>query len=114
MADDLSAVLAAIEALRSDVREDLTAERQSRKDVHERLGELETTVAVTGQIVAQQRDKITAMEPTVTDWQDLLKTSKRISWAFSIAGITTIGGLIAVLMGAFDWVTGWLRSRGWH
>jgi hypothetical protein len=113
VADELSTVLAAIESLRSDVREDLAAERQSRKDIHERLGKLETTVAITGQVVAQQRDEIAAMKPTVSDWRDLLKTGKRISWAFSIAGITTVGGLVALITGAFDWIGGWLRSRGW-
>jgi hypothetical protein len=98
VAEDLSTVLAAIEALRSDVREDLAAERQSRKDIHERLGKMENTVAVDVATAAQSRDKtdarLASIEKTLAeDVKPPVEEFKRMKMVgLSVVGLVGIGG----------------------
>lgn len=98
MTNDLSTVLAAIEALRSDVREDLAAERISRSQVCERLGKVEHAVAVDAAVTAQHRDKIderlAEIERTLSeDVKPPVEEFKRMKMVgLSVVGVVGIGG----------------------
>lgn len=89
----------------TDMRGDFDTEKdhahESRKDVHRkiddlagRVAEVETTIQVAGHVTAQTRDKVTAMESTLTDdvkpTVDEFKRMKLIGW--SVVGIVGIGG----------------------
>lgn len=120
-----------IDGLRAVVSQGHEKSSESRAKLHERIDEvgekiarLEGSVGILGHVDGQVRHELDglktalnqhkeAIDPTVENWRELMKSGKRISWAFSIAGITTIGGLIAVVTGVFDWVGGWVRARGW-
>lgn len=89
--------------------------RQSRAAMHartdeliERVGRIETSIAISGQIDAQVRAELdqvkqlvqsnhAEIEPTVAAWKQLLATGSATARIFSIAGITTLGGLVAAL-----------------
>lgn len=81
----------------TDMREDFDQEKEhaheSRKDVHRKIDDLadrvskaETTIQVAGQVTAQTRDRIDAVEPTVDEFRRM----KLVGW--SIVGIVGIGG----------------------
>lgn len=89
----------------TDLRDDFDTEKDhahdSRKDVHRkiddlagRVGDVETTVQVAGQVTAQTRDRIDAMDKTLnTDVKptvDEFKRMKLIGW--SVVGIVGLGG----------------------
>lgn len=84
--------------MRSDVREDLAAERQSRKDIHERLGRLENTVAVDVAVSAQSRDKtderLAGIEKTLAeDVKPPVEEFKRMKMVgMSVIGLAGLGG----------------------
>lgn len=89
----------------TDLRDDFDTEKDhahdSRKDVHRkideltgRVGDVETTVQVAGQVTAQTRDRIDAMDSTlnkdVKPTVDEFKRMKMIGW--SVVGIVGLGG----------------------
>ena len=129
--DTTSLLLKMMGQMRDDFQEERELSRQSRSKLHERMDEVAADVGtikgdirILGQVDGQVRGEVQALaktveahhadtKPTVDAWKDLMKSGKRISWIFSIAGITTIGGLVAALLGVFDWIAGWLRARGW-
>ena len=89
----------------TDLRDDFDTEKDhahdSRKDVHRkideltgRVGDVETTVQVAGQVTAQTRDRIDAMDLTlnkdVKPTVDEFKRMKMIGW--SVVGIVGLGG----------------------
>lgn len=107
------------------------ASSQGRARLYERIdavandvGTIKGDIRILGEVDGQVRGEVQALaktveanhaatQPTVDAWSDLMKTGRRASWVFSIAGITTIGGFVAAVTGVFDWIGGWLRARGW-
>ena len=89
----------------TDLRDDFDTEKdhahESRKDVHRKIDDLsgrvsqvEGTIQVSGHVTAQTRDKVTAMEATLTEdvkpTVDEFKRMKLIGW--SVVSIVGIGG----------------------
>ena len=129
--DTTKLLLTMMEQLRDDFQDERNASRESRAKLHERMNEVATDVGaikgdirILGEVDGQVRGEVQALaktveanhastQPTVDAWRDLMQTGRRASWVFSIAGITTIGGLVAAVSGVFDWIGGWLRARGW-
>lgn len=122
MAGDSTLLLKMMEQLRDDFQEEREASRQSRARLHERMdamaddvGAIKGDIRILGEVDGQVRGEVQGLkdslgahqsdvEPTIEAWRDLLKTGKRISWVFGIAGISTIGGLIAAVTGAWEWL----------
>lgn len=124
-------LLKMMEQLRDDVASDRETSRQSRATQHQRLdevidrlGKMETSIAIAGQIDAQVRTELDDLKqtvttnqlevaPTVEQWQDMLKTGRRVSWVLGISGLLSLGGLIALATWAGDAavnaVRAWLR-----
>lgn len=87
----------------TDMRGDFDTEKdhahESRKDVHRkiddlagRVGAVEGTIQVAGHVTAQTRDKVAAMEATLTDdvkpTVDEFKRMKLLGWGFlSVVGL---------------------------
>lgn len=89
------------EQLRDDFDKETDRSRENRKDLHgkvdslsDRIGHVETTIQVAGQVTAQARDKIDALETKInTDVQptvDEFKRMKMIGW--SAVGLVGLGG----------------------
>lgn len=121
----------AIEGLRRVIEEGNQRSSDGRSRLHERmdefathLGKIEGDIAILGQVDAQVRtelqtlagvveDNRVGVAPAVEAWADfgkLLKTGKRISIIFSLAGVTTIGGLLGALTGVWSTVGDWIRA----
>lgn len=95
--------LGSIEAGQTQLRKDFDRERDqsrdSRGDLHdkvdvgnERMAHLEMTVQVSGQVAAQTRDKVEAMERTLNEdvkpTVDEFKRMKLLGWGFlSVVGL---------------------------
>jgi predicted nucleic acid-binding Zn-ribbon protein len=105
MPDQLSNIERSIGELRGDVRailRQMELEREDAKDsrarVYERVERVENSVAITGQIAAQARDKANAVETTLTNdvkpQTDRLKLLGVKGGAF-IAGASLLGGFVA-------------------
>lgn len=91
--------------LRDDVRIDNEAAQKSRTAMHARLdsqseqiSHLETTVAISGEVDAQLRDRLIALEHTVSKNHDAvqphiedMKRMKTLGWG--ISGLIAIAGL---------------------
>jgi hypothetical protein len=99
--EKLGSIEAGQNQLRSDFDRERDRSRESRGDLHEkvdavgdRLSHLETTVQVAGQVTAQARERIAAMEETLTDdvkpTVDEFKRMKLIGW--SVVSIVGLGG----------------------
>ena len=104
---------------RRERREDAEASRVSRATTHqridqvvERLGRIDTSIAIAGQVDAQVRQEIddmkvslAGMQPTVDEWQRIRTIG---AWA---AGILLTGGLgIGALLAATgDWLSSTIR-----
>lgn len=84
-------------------------------EVSDRLGKIEGDIGIAAQIDAQVRSELDGIKaaiasdrkaaaPALEAFQDILKTGRRISWVFGVAGIGTIGGLLALVTGAWDWI----------
>jgi len=102
---------AVIEQLREDFQDEKDSARQSRKIIHQRLDEqngqishLETTVAISGQVDAQLRDRLTALESTVSsnhaavqphieDMKRMKTMGMGITGLIALAGLT-VGGIV--------------------
>lgn len=98
--------------IREDFRDEKKAARESRAVIHRRLDEqaaqiahLDETVSIQGQIDAQMRDRLTAIEEAVKKNQDeaapVLADMKRmktigagIAGAIALAGLT-VGGMLS-------------------
>lgn len=87
--------------LRGDFDDEKGHAHESRKDVHrkidglaDRVGQIESTIQVSGHVTAQTRDKVDAMESTLTDdvkpTVDEFKRMKLIGW--SVVSIVGLGG----------------------
>jgi predicted nucleic acid-binding Zn-ribbon protein len=87
--------------LRSEFNDEKDHAHESRKDMHrkvddltDRVGKAETTIQVAGQVTAQTRDKVDAMDATLTSdvkpTVDEFKRMKLIGW--SVVGIVGLGG----------------------
>ena len=138
MADQNALLLKMLEQLRDDYARDQEAARESRAKLHERvdaigerIGKMETTTALAGQIDAQVRTELDGLNrrvhdglgtlngrldpekgdigSTVAAWNDMLKTGRRISWLLGIAGITSVGTGLALIGGAWDSIKAWLK-----
>jgi hypothetical protein len=81
----------------TDLRGDFDLEKdhahESRKDVHRKIDDLadrvskaEATIQIAGQVTAQTRERIDAVEPTVDDFKRMR------SIGIGIVGIVAIGG----------------------
>jgi len=121
--DDAQRSLGRLEGQMSEVLSMLKASSQSRArmqarvdDVADRLGKIEGDIGIAAQIDAQVRGELDSLKqiievnrvaaaPAIEAWQDILKTGKRVSWVFGIAGITTIGGLLTIVTGAGEWLS---------
>lgn len=129
--DDIMRVLGRLEEGVSRIREDFSEEKESahesRSVIHRRLDEhaqtvakLETTVAISGQVEAQLRDQIAALEervkkhhaevsPTIEEW----KRIKTLGWG--VSSLLVIAGVSAASIAAVAWdwfiavVRHWLR-----
>jgi hypothetical protein len=129
--DDTKMLLTMLQQMRDDFRDEREASRQSRAKLHERMdevandvGDIKGDIRILGEVDGQVRGELQALKdtvethhadtkPTVDAWRDLMKNGRRVSWIFSIAGITTIGGLVGALNGAFDWIGSLLmKMRG--
>ncbi len=136
--DQTALLLKMLEQIKNDMGREQEAARESRAKLHERIddivmriGSMETTVALAGEVDAQVRreldglnrrvhDDLGAMNrrldpekgdigTTVAAWHDMLKTGRRISWLLGIAGITSIGTGMALIGGAWDAIKAWLK-----
>jgi hypothetical protein len=125
--EETDLLLKMMEQMRADFARSEEASRLSRAAMHDRmeesidrLGKLETSIAISGAVDAQVRNEldglkgsIRAIEPTVAEWKDMLKAGRRISWILGISGL--LSG--AALWAAFQWagdtlinaVRSWLR-----
>lgn len=129
--DDIMRVLGRLEEGVSRLREDFSEEKdtahESRSVIHRRLdehaqtvGKLETTVAISGQVEAQLRDQIAALDermkknqaevaPTIEEW----KRIKALGWG--VSSLLVIAGVSAASIAsiAWDWfaavVRHWLK-----
>lgn len=120
--DDTQRSLGRLEGQMSEVLSMLKASSESRARLHERvdevsdrLGKIEGDIGISAAIDAQVRHELDGLRatiianraeaaPAIEAWEDVLKTGKRVSWVFGIAGISTIGGLLAVITGLWDWI----------
>jgi hypothetical protein len=136
--DQTALLLTMLGQIKDDMAREQEAARENRAKLHERIddivariGSMETTVALAGEVDAQVRreldglnrrvhDELGAMNrrldpergdigSTVAAWNDMLKTGRRISWLLGIAGITSIGTGVALIGGAWDAIKAWLR-----
>lgn len=121
--DNTQRSLGRLEGQMTEVLSMLKASSDSRARMHERvdemtnrLGKIEGDIGIAGKIDAQVRTELDALRstidanrieaaPAIEAWQDLLKTGRRVSWVFGIAGISTIGGLLGVVTGFWEWFT---------
>lgn len=129
MAEDQSTANAAILQMLEGMRSDLAAEREaaheSRATTHKRIDELidrvgrvETTVAIGGQVSAQSRDRFETLErevrdqiaPTVEEWQRMLKTSRRLMIVLGVSPFATAGAVAAAFTWGGDWLVNLLRK----
>ena len=97
-------LLEMLKGLKEDIAEDREASRKSRaamrdriEEVVERLGKLETTVAVSGHIDAQVRNELDALrtslaenraavQPTIDEWRRVKLMGHGVVWTVGIAG----------------------------
>lgn len=126
-APDNPLLLAMLEQLRDDFADERTARRdeneaarQSRAATHgrideviERLGRLDTSVALAGQAHAQVHGELEALKhaladiaPTIDEWRRIRRLG------LGIVGLITAGGLSigAALSWSGDAVAGWVRA----
>lgn len=124
--DQTTLLLRMVEQLRNDYARDQEDAKQSRAalrgrvdELFDRLARMETSTALEGQIDAQVRTEIDTLNQrlgdggdvgdTVAAWRDLLRTGRRVTLLASIAGITSLSALVALLTGAWDWLKSALR-----
>jgi len=111
------AVVELLRQLRDDFARQEQASAESRARTHQRidevidrLGRLDTTVALAGQIDAQVRSELDALKqtvaanhaavsPTVEEWQRILKVSRWLAVAFGLTGAS----LAALIVATFGW-----------
>lgn len=108
-----------VRLLREDFQEEKSAARESRAAIHSRLdrqqddlSHLETTVVLSGQTVAQQRDVIVGLKetvekdirPTIDEVKDIKRLGKTASFIFVSLGFTAGG----VFFTFWDSVRPWL------
>jgi hypothetical protein len=122
--DENELLLKMMEQMREDFARSEESARLSRAAMHDRmeesidrLGKLETSIAISGQVDAQVRNEldglkgaIQAIEPTVEQWKDMLKTGRRISWFLGISGLISGAALWAALQWTGDAVINTVRS----
>lgn len=140
VADQNALLLKMLEQLRDDYARDQEAARSSRAKLHERvddiverIGKMETTAAIAGQIDAQVRIELDGLNQrmhremaelnarldpekgdigsTVAAWNDLMKTGRRMSWLLGIAGITSVGTGLALIGGAWDGIRAYFKMN---
>lgn len=124
--DQTTILLRMVEQLRDDYARGQEEAKQSRKalrdrvdELVDRMGQLETTTALTGQTDARVRADLDEINKrlggqgdvgeTVAFWRDLMRTGRRVTLVASIAGITSLGALGALVTGAWDWIRSVLR-----
>jgi len=115
-----AALLEMVRQLRDDIaresearRLESEAARQSRTTTHkrideviDRLGRIDVTVALAGQVDAQVRNELdnlkqtvasnhAAVSPTVVEWQRILRTSRWLAIAFGISGASIAAAVVA-------------------
>lgn len=120
-----AAILQMLEGLRSDLATEREAAHESRATTHkrideliDRLGRVETTVAISGQVSAQSRNQFDALErevrdqiaPTVEEWQRMLKTSRRLMIVLGISPFATAGAVAAAFTWGGDWLVSLIRK----
>ena len=115
-----------VEQLRDDYAHGQEEAKQSRKalrdrvdELVDRMGQLETTTALSGQTDARVRADLDEINKrlggqgdvgeTVAFWRDLMRTGRRVTLVASIAGITSLGALGALVTGFWDWIRSVLR-----
>lgn len=122
--DDIMRVLGRLEEGVSRLREDFQQEKESahesRAVIHRRLDEhgqnvskLETTVAISGQVDAQLRDKITSLDkqitenvtPSIEEWKRIKTMGLGMSSLLVIAGVSA-ASITAI---AWDWFLALMR-----
>lgn len=117
MADTDDVLLTLIEQLRDDIARDRTESRESRQRMHQRmdemcdrLGKVDTSLALSGEIDAQVRKEldelrgiVNGLAPTAREW-DLLKRGGRM--------LVTWGGLTMAGVGAAlsAWLSGAVQA----
>lgn len=101
-------LLRMVEQLRDDFAEEREASRQNRAGVHRRLDEvndrlarMDTTAALSGQVDAQVRSeldalnaKVTAQQPTIDEWQRMRAIGLGIVGLIATGGLS-IGAMLA-------------------
>ncbi|GGF24200.1 hypothetical protein GCM10011321_14460 [Youhaiella tibetensis] len=120
-------LLTMMQDLKDDVAAEREASRQSRgairdrvEDVVERLGKLETTMAVAGQVDAQVRDEIDALrasieenraavQPTVDEWRRIKTIGIGLVGLLALGGLSVGAALAWAGEGAVNAVRAWLR-----
>lgn len=120
-----AAILQMLEGLRSDLATEREATHESWATTHKRIDELidrvgrvETTVAISGQVSAQSRNQFDALErevrdqiaPTVEEWQRMLKTSRRLMIVLGISPFATAGAVAAAFTWGGDWLVSLIRK----
>ncbi len=105
MADQTSVLLDMVRQLREDYARDQEAARESRAALHrrvdevmDRLAQMETTAAISGQIDAQVRQELDALKTTVESNAAMLAPTveewKRIrAIGLGLVGLLAIGGI---------------------
>jgi predicted PP-loop superfamily ATPase len=116
-----------VKRIREDFQEEKQNARESRAVIHARLdsqakqiGHLDTTVAISGGVDAQIREKIKALketvdrnhaatQPALEEWKRLKTLGYGISGLIAVAGLT-VGSIVAYMSdGAIAWVRHWLK-----
>lgn len=128
--EETQLLLKMLEQLRDDFSDEREASRQSRAKLHERvdcmaedIGAIRGDIRILGEVDSQVRGEVASLrrtvqrhhedvQPTVDAWRQLLKNGKAMSWIFSIAGITTVGGLVGLVTGMWDALLNAVRGLG--
>ena len=101
-AGDERILLSMIEQLRDDMAQEREASRESRARQHQRtdevidrLGRIDSTIAVAGQVDAQVRTELDALKKTVASNQPTVEEWRRMrALGIGIVGLMTTGGLV--------------------
>ncbi|GGF38055.1 hypothetical protein GCM10011321_31250 [Youhaiella tibetensis] len=120
-------LLTMMQDLKDDMAAEREASRQSRgairdrvEDVVERLGKLETTIAISGQVEAQVRTELDALrvlveeqhdtvQPTIEEWRRIKTLGIGLWGVLALSGLSVVAFLAWAGEGAVNAIRAWLR-----
>ncbi len=119
--DDILRVLGRVEEgihrLREDFQEEKRSAKENRSEIHKRLDRHAEDIAITGQIIAQQRDVASGLTkkldeevmPTIEEVKEIKALGKRASMIFLGLGFTAGGTFIWFSEVMITGLRKWLR-----